>query len=184
MSEAPKREPFSDEALRWRLNVIEARRNHAEGLAWTVPGLAIAGQAFLLLIALNPGTSSLGRLLASGAGLVALLACGHQAAKQVYNFDVYEAVTERDRKWVGLPSTQMDGLTADPDSFPLNTTYVQRRWSDRCLRRHKYVVKLRAVKVWAMALLALLAIDGFLFVYAFVALIRRDDPGWFGEPDG
>src|SRR4051794_5208487 len=107
--------------LEWRLDILERRREEADHFAWAVPGLIIAAQAFLLSIALNPTTQPLGRLLAALAGLVTLGATAHLLAKQAYNFDVYEAVIERDRQLLNLPGVQMDGLVDDPSSLPNNT---------------------------------------------------------------
>jgi hypothetical protein len=141
--------PRDDEAgLTWRLQVLEARREEATRFAWAVPGLVIAAQAFLFTIALSPNTHPYARLISSAAGLLAVLATGHLMAKQVYNFDVYEAVIERDRKVLGLPGVQMDALTDDPDSLPENTNYRKRRWSSEELWRHRLVVQVKTVKVW------------------------------------
>jgi hypothetical protein len=143
--------------LAWRLEVLEGRREEADRFAWAVPGLTIAGQAFLLSIALDPGTRPLARLLAAVAGLVTLGATAHLLAKQAYNFDVFEAVIERDRKRLGLPGVQMDALVVNPASPPANTSYRRRRWSDRRTLRHWLVVRFKAMFVWAIALLSWLA---------------------------
>ena len=111
-----------------------------------MPGLVIAAQAFLLSIALDPSTQPLGRLISSLAGLVTLLATAHLMAKQAYNFDVFEAVIERDRKLLGLPGVQMDALTRNP-GFPENTNYMRRRWSSEHLWRHRLVVRTKAMSV-------------------------------------
>lgn len=167
------------------LETTESRRRQADSFAWTVPGLAIAGQAFLLSIALAPDTEPLGRLLASLAGLVALIASGHLMAKQVYNFDVFEAVIERERKNLSLPGVQMDALRGEPDSFPAsfpeNTSYVKRKWWRKRLLRHWFAVRWKAVFVWAIALAVLAAVDCFLIGYSIYAL-AHGDPGWF-SPD-
>jgi hypothetical protein len=143
------------------LQTIESRRRQAESFAWTVPGLAIAGQAFLQSIA---------------------LASSHLLAKQVYNFDVFEAVIERERKRLGLPGVQMDALRGTPDSFPAsfpeNTSYVKRRWWCKRLLRHWFAVRWKVVYVWAIALAVLAVVDCFLIGYSIYAL-AYGDPGWF-----
>ena len=174
----PDTPPNERQAREWRLEIMERRREQADSFAWSVPGLAIAGQAFLLSIALAPNTAPLGRLLAAFAGFVALLATAHLMAKQVHNFDVYEAVIERDRKLLGRPGVQMDAL--DPQSFPANTSYVRRRWSNPRWPQHWVVAELKSVRVWLVTLVALLAVDGFLLGYAIYSLLC-DDPGWLGE---
>jgi len=160
------------------LATAESRRRQADSFAWTVPGLAIAGQAFLLSIALAPNTEPLARFLASLAGLVALIASSHLLAKQVYNFDV---VIERERKRLGLPGVQMDGLRGEPDSFPpsfpTNTSYVKRRWWSNRLVRHWFAVRWKAVFVWGIALGVLAGIDCFLIGYSIYAL-AYGEPHW------
>jgi hypothetical protein len=142
-----------------------------------VPGLVIAAQAFLLSIALDPNTQPLGRLLSSLAGFVTLLATAHLMAKQAYNFDVFEAVIERDRKRLNLPGVQMDSLTVNPGSFPENTNFRRRRWSDRSLWRHRLIVRMKALRVWAFTFLILAAVDLGLVVYSIFAWAGAD-PGW------
>jgi hypothetical protein len=172
---------FDDDALKWRLEIVEGRRNHYDSYAWAVPGLALAAQAFLLQIALDPAVTPLARMLASLAGLVALLASAQLFAKHCYNFDLYEAVIERDRLRLAspLPSLQKSILTTER-VFPSNTSYAERRWAEPYLWRHRLVVRLKSVTVWGIALVALLAIDGFLFVYSIVALAGAD-PGWLNS---
>jgi hypothetical protein len=122
---AGTRKRFSDDELRgfkWRLDVLEGRREESDRFAWAVPALVIAAQAFLLSVALNPTTQPFGRLVASLAGVITLGATTHLMAKQVYNFDVYEAVIERDRKLLEFPSVQMDALVINPKSFPRTRT--------------------------------------------------------------
>ena len=99
--------PSDNEVRRDLLAALEARRHQADGFAWAVPGLAIAAQAFLLSIALDPSTSPTGRLMAAIAGGMALLGSMHLLVKQNYHFDLYEAVIERERKALGLHSVQL-----------------------------------------------------------------------------
>ena len=99
--------PSDNEVSRDLLATLEARRHQADGFAWAVPGLAIAAQAFLLSIALDPSTSPTGRLMAAIAGGMALLGSMHLLVKQNYHFDLYEAVIERERKALGLHSVQL-----------------------------------------------------------------------------
>ncbi len=166
-----------DEArgLKWRLEVLEARREESDRFAWAVPGLVIAAQAFLLSVALNPNTQPFGRLVASFAGFVTVVATAHLMAKQVHHFDVYEAVIERDRKLLDLPGLQMDALTGNPESLPENTSYRKRRWWEGWRRR--LIVNRKAVEVWAWTLMLIAALDLGLFVYSIFAWAGAD-PGW------
>jgi hypothetical protein len=179
MSETGKRLDDDEAAgFKWRLDVLEGRREESDRFAWAVPALVIAAQAFLLSVGLNPNTQPLGRLVASLAGLITLAATAHLMAKQVYNFDVYEAVIERDRKLLRLPSVQMDALICNPQSFPENTNYRKRN-SWKSWRRH-LIVSRKAVTVWAWAFILLAVLDLGLAVYSILAWTGHD-PGWLSH---
>ena len=158
------------------LDTLEARRHQADSFAWAVPGLAIAAQAFLLSIALDPSTEPLGRLVAAAAGVVALLGAMHLLVKQTFHFDLYEAVIERERKALNLDSVQLDGLLDGP--FPNNTQFVRDGWQTRPLLI--WAVGLKARRVWTRYVLGtLLTIDLLIIAYSFWAL-ACSDPGWLG----
>jgi hypothetical protein len=163
------------EGLLWRLEVIEKRREQADAFTWAVPGLAVAAQAFLLSIVLRGDVTSLARLLASLAGLIAALAAMHLYAKDVYTFDIYEAVIEAERKQLGLPGVQLDALRKI--TFPDNTQYVKRGWATKWWRQH-LIVRRPAATVWLVSLAGFAVIDLLLLAYAIVSL-AGGDPGWF-----
>jgi hypothetical protein len=166
-----ERAPLEEE--RWRLSVVEGRREQAEAFTWAVPGLAIAGQAFLLAIVLGTDVTHQARIVAASAGLVASLAAAHLYAKQVFLFDLYEGFIERQRRTLGLPGVQTDQLREG--GFPPNTMYVKRGWETSWWRQ-RFIVKIRAGTVWAIVLLTFAAIDALLLAYSIVALFC--DPGW------
>jgi hypothetical protein len=85
------------------LEAVEARMRQAETFAWAVPALALTAQALLLTVVFNDSTTAVGRLLASLTGLITVLAALHLLGKHTFNFDMYEAVVERERKALGLP---------------------------------------------------------------------------------
>lgn len=91
-----------------------------------MPGLAVAGQAFLLTIVLRPDSASPARLIAASVGVVAAWATLHLYAKQVYVSDLYEGAIEWDRGRRKLPGLQTDDLT--DLQIPANTTYAKRSW--------------------------------------------------------
>jgi hypothetical protein len=159
------------------LHAIEARRTQSENFAWAVPGLALTTEAFLLTIALSHDSSATARLLASIAGFAAIVASMHFMAKQVYYFDLYEAVIEAKRERLGLYSVSRDALLALRREFPQNTLMVKRGFWEWGWRR--WLVKERkAVTVWTLALLAFALIDLFLFAYALTQF-AGDNPRWF-----
>jgi hypothetical protein len=162
------REPFEDEL--WRLEIIEGRRAQADGFTWAVPGLAFAGQAFLLSVVLQRDITSLARLVAACAGVVAAVAAAHLYAKQVYLFNLYEAFIENRRQCLGLPGTQLDELKAV--GFPPNTTFKKRRWDDTRSWRYQLIVRHSSAAVWSAALLSFVVLDAALFIYSLVLVIR------------
>ena len=112
-------------------------------------------------------------------------------AKHAFNFRVYEAVMERSRQELGLPFITMRQLvgSATPgkeskeeqarietirESFPDHVELVRGGWLDpkhgwrRWWRRPRNYVarRLMAVRVWSLAILALIVIDGAILVRA------------------
>jgi hypothetical protein len=71
---------------RGRLELLERRRLEIDATLWQIPGLTVAGQAFLLQVLVNEKTSHATAWLAAGAGILATaatgLALGHQVARE------------------------------------------------------------------------------------------------------
>src|SRR5262249_50032806 len=166
-------------AARSPLAEANARIRQAETFAWTVPGLAIAAESFLLGAAPSKGMSPRQQAVACSAGIVILAAALHFLAKHAFNFRVYEAVIERARKELGLPFVAMSELVGSPtpneirDSFPAHTELVQRGWLDPRGRRRLwrsprnwFARRLRSVFVWSVTILALIGLDIWVLVRA------------------
>jgi hypothetical protein len=166
--------PHQEEHETWLLSMIEGRRAEVASFTWSVPGLAIAGQAFLLSIVLDASASSTARVVASLAGVVAAAAATHLYGKQIHLFDLYEGVIESARQRLKLPGLQTDDLKAR--KFPPNTLYVQRGWAEPKWWQGP-IVSYRSAMVWLLALVGFLVIDLFLLVYALWSVIVGD-PGW------
>jgi hypothetical protein len=156
------------------LRAIEQRRSQSENFTWAVPLVVLTGEAFLLTIGLGRDTSPTARLVIGVAGSAAILACWHFLLKQVYYFDLFEAVIERQRMELGYRSVSLDALRAL--DFPDKTLYQQRRWVDRPWRQ-RLVVRRKTVNVWSLTLAIFLSINVGLAVYAIVQYFA--DPGWF-----
>src|SRR5436190_7835745 len=97
---------------------VEARVRQAETFAWAVPALALTAQALLLTVVFSHSSSTAGHIMASATGVVILLAALHLLGKHTFNFDMYEAVIERERERLGLPRVSKKHLLADAESFP------------------------------------------------------------------
>lgn len=159
--------------------MIEARRAEEDRFAWTVPGFAIAGQAFLLAIVLRDDVTSTARLVASIAGVLFAVGAAHLYGKNVYLFDIYEAFIEYERQRLGLHSVQLDALRDLDRYYPANTQYVQRGYRDRRGWRYRLIVRHKTANVWLSTLAAFVVLDFLLGLYAIVALAGAD-LNWLG----
>lgn len=82
-----KSAPVAEETdPRGRLELLERRRLQTDATLWQIPGLSVAGQAFLLQVLVNDTTSAMTAVLAAAAGMLATLATGlalwHQVASE------------------------------------------------------------------------------------------------------
>lgn len=164
---------------------VEARMRQAETFTWAVPGLALTGQAFLLTIALDDDKGSGVRAIAAAAGLVVLGAALHFLGKHTFNFDMFEAVLERERIKLGHHRVTRSHLLQDIASFPEDTLLRQREWWEdehRARRlnwlyrpwaklRNRLLVDTKAVWVWSSALGILSLLDLGVLVDALVELV-------------
>ena len=162
----------SERAEEELLLVAESRRAQSDTFAWTVPGLATAAEAFVLTIALAPSTAPLGRLTAAVAGGLALFGAFHFINKQSYNFDLYDALIERQRQRLGRMSMYRE--TIERLDLPEHTSLKRRR-------RTRFTRKRGAVSVWRAVLVGLLAINLAISVYA-VCEWAGADAGWLRSP--
>ena len=179
MTEHEQLPEMTEKDRQWR-ELIEERRGQAESFTWSVPGLAVAGQAFILSISLSPDVTETARLLASTAGVTAAIATLHFGyAKQVYLFDLYEGAIETERQRLRQPGLQLDELRAM--DHPENTSYRKRKWEERRWLR-LLVVKPKAGVVWSRTLAAFVVIDALLLLYALLA--RSSAPTSAGSGQG
>ena len=69
-----------------RLELLERRRLQTDATLWQIPGLTVAGQAFLLQVLVDDATSGTTAVAAAVAGILATLATGlalwHQVASE------------------------------------------------------------------------------------------------------
>lgn len=165
--------PTDPEADRELLALAERRRDGSDQFAWTVPGLALTAEAFLLTVALAGDTAPAGRLIAVLAGLVCLLSALHFLHKQSYGFNLYDAVIERQLDRLGRISAHRETLEAldYPEHARKRLSLAGRSW---------IVWSLGSVRAWRWTLVALILIDIAIGTYSVIALF--DDPGWLFTP--
>jgi hypothetical protein len=195
--------PGSAEYLRRTalIETAETRMQQAATFTWAVPTLALAGQAFLLTIALDDKASDWARALSAGAGIVTLVASLQFLAKHTFNFDWHEAVIERERAALNWPSMQRHEILGDLTTFSPNLLLRKREWYARepglyeqrlaaegkelnpvrrawCRARRPllagrrvFAVRTKATWVWTFALLLFLVLDVGLLVDALIDLV-------------
>jgi hypothetical protein len=173
-------DPPNIEASKAVIDAAEARMRQAETFTWAVPGLAIASQALLLTVALRSDYADWAQALAALAALLTLLPALHFLGKHTFNFDVYDAVIERERIRLGWPRMTRDYLLAEIESFPNDCLLRQREWWKDEHRERKHmndvyrawmhfrnplIVKFKAVWVWSGALVLLGIVDVGVLLY-------------------
>jgi hypothetical protein len=165
---------------------MESRRDKSDSLAWTVPGLALTAEAFLLTIALAPDTTMPARMAAALAGIAPLAAALHFFWKQSFHFDWFEAVIERERRALDWAPMRRDEYTRAEDwlDYVTGSRFVTRytkpvsRGDPNSARKTNWrfwIVDRQATLVWTVALGLLFAIDAAIFFYALGAW-----RGWWG----
>jgi hypothetical protein len=132
----------------------------------------VTAEAFLLSIALNESTQPAGRLVAVIAGSLIVLGALHFIEKQSYNFDLYDALIERQRK--RLTRMSMYREVIEGLDLPDYTNLLKRR------ERGRFARGLGAVALWRGILIGLLVINALVAGDA-IAEWRGDDPGWLSE---
>lgn len=128
----------------------------------------------MLTIAFSRTTHPWPRLWVAVAGLATLAAAAHFLGKHSFNFDLFEAVIERERLKLGYDRIGRHYLLADIDSFPEDTLLRQRGWTRHTTEpgyphgtlyrgwmhiRNPVIVQWKAIWIWGGALLVLALID-------------------------
>jgi hypothetical protein len=170
--------PTSVDELDWEfLQTLERRRIQSDTIAWTVPAIAVAAQAFLLSISLGSSTEPLGRLIACIAGILILFAALRLIWKSSFGFDLYDGWINYERKRLGLRGVRTrSDLLANADALPMEEGARSRGYRQRKLRWW-LVVRWRSTDAWILVLRALIALDVLIAVYAIVELAGVS-PGW------
>ena len=171
------------------IEAMEARIRQAETFAWLVPGLALTAQALLFNVAFNPDISDCGHAAAAFSATAILLAALHFLGKHSFNFDLYEAVIDAERKKLGLGRVSKRSLLEMRESLPADSNLRLREWKGiernrppdpRRLRRQRLwvyrawafgirnwaVVRIKAITVWAVVLGTLAVVDVVVLVDA------------------
>lgn len=172
------------------LDVMEARRSQADRFAWAVPAIAIASQAFLLTIALDGSALPARRLIAATAAFLILLASAHFYWKQMFAFQLYDAVIkrERGRPELNLVQVDRDSLLVHADSLE---EWFQAKWMERdpegnLVRstrgdRHylpRRTVRWKATTSWLLLFGIIATLDVGLALWALYDVLEFD---WFGS---
>ncbi len=160
------------------IGVLESRRTASDSFAWTVPGLALAAQAFLLTIALAPDTQPAGRVVASLVGAAAMFATIVFFAKHVYYFALYDASIWKLRKETGATDLRPHALARW--ELPIDADVVRDGWLGKTSK--SVILRMRPSRTWVAVLALFFILDVVLFGYGIVVWAGRS-PGWFEVPD-
>jgi hypothetical protein len=148
---------------------VESRRQAFDAMIWQVPGLSIAAQAFLYVVALDPGSSDWVRIFAGTLGVVAALATIQLLVKHRYHEETYSETIDASRRARGVPpfrgvewfkETALQDLEAVDEEIGELPPYVS-RYREGSWRRK--VAKPSSVGVWTLTL-ALFAVGDALIV--------------------
>lgn len=143
-------------------------------MIWQVPGLSVAAQAFLYVVALNSDVSDLVRMLAAAIALVAAAAAVQLLLKHRLHEETFSLVIDASRKRRGVHP--LEGLGWFKDIAALDAAAAQaesgakpsylKRWGKGTLRRR--VANPSSVAVWTMTLCVFAAADILLIVGAIL----------------
>lgn len=164
------------------LQTLERRRNQSDAIAWTVPALAIAAEAFLLTIVLRPETQAAGRFVASIAGVFMLAAALHLLWKSVFNFDLWDShVNDQRRK------LRLHGVLTRDDLYPAAETFpeqeqIRKRYGQRWRLSYWLGRRCPASRTWILAVEALLLLNVLLALYSSLEWVGVID--WLGSDNG
>lgn len=162
----PQPDPFEE--------FVEERRQAIDQMIWQVPGLSVAAQAFLYVVALNSDVSDLVRMLAATIALVAAAAAVQLLLKHRFHEETFSLVIDASRKRRGVHP--LEGLGWFKDIATLDAEREEaksgikpgylKRWGEGAPRRR--VANPSSVAVWTMTLCVFAAADILLVVGAML----------------
>lgn len=162
-----------DEAqARELLPLIEERRRSTVELIYESPALSLAAQAFLFVVALDPDTSGLGRLIAAVVGATAAAATALAILKHNYTEEMYGSVVDHCQDVLGGPRLhrkELEALARAHDANPYFNRWMSKRWRRRVLR-------LSATDFWIATLLLYLLVDLVVLGLAVFQLTGGNSP--------
>jgi hypothetical protein len=154
--------PLGEDEARELQETLERRRLAIDQTMWQAPGLSITAQAFLYVVALNPGTPEYGRIVVLIAGLLVVLAAAFSLMKQRYLEELHSEVIQRCRRILGLQDPFRRNLEALRDPRPATTSRPGKAW--RRIQDARGFQDLASFAIWAAVLLAFALGDVILIV--------------------
>jgi hypothetical protein len=151
---------------------VEERRRAIDQMIWQVPGLSVAAQAFLYVVALNSNVSDLVRMLAALIALIAALATVQLLLKHRFHEETFSLVIDASRKRRGVHSLEGLGWFKDIARMDAETEEVEsgvkpgylKRWSKGALPGR--VANPSSVAVWTATLCVFATADTLLVIGA------------------
>jgi len=141
-------------------------------MIWQVPGLSVAAQAFLYVVALNSDVSDVVRMLAALIALIAASAAVQLLLKHRFHEETFSLAIDASRKGRGVHPLQGLGWFKDIARMDADAEEAEsgvkpgylKRWGEGTLRRR--VANPSSVAVWTMTLCVFAAADTLLIVGA------------------
>jgi hypothetical protein len=170
--DAEGEQQISRESAAELVTMIEARRLATVNLIYQSPALSLAAQAFLFVIALDPATSGLGRLIASVVGALAAAATALSILKHNYTEEKYGSAVDHLQEILGRPRLHRSEIAVLADEYGKNEWYL--RWDNKRWRR--WVRSLSATDFWITVLTIYLVIDLGLLVLSVLQMAGVGNP--------
>jgi hypothetical protein len=152
---------------------VESRRQEFDAMIWQVPGLSVAAQAFLYLVALNPAASSWVRIFAGVLGIVAALATVQLLVKHRYHEETYAETIDASRTARGAHAFRGVEWFKETASTSAEATEAPRSGYARRYGPHAWRRKVAApssVGVWTWTLVAFAIGDALIVLGALLDL--------------
>jgi hypothetical protein len=161
---------------------VESRRQALDALIWQVPPLSVAAQAFLYIVALNPGSSDGVQIFVGAIGFVAASAAFHLLLKHRFHEESYAQTIDASRRARGVHPFEgvewfkkvalEDGEAVEQEDGKA-LPYMQ-RWRDGTWRRR--LAEWSSVGIWTWTLIVFAVGDVVIVVSGFLHCIDLWQP--------
>jgi hypothetical protein len=153
---------------------VEGRRRAIDDMIWQVPGLSVAAQAFLYVVALSKGTSDTVRIFAGTIGFLAAAATIQLLLKHRFHEETYAMTVDACRRRRGvaplhgvrtLHEVALEEAKRQEHESARGSGYLH-RWRPMTIRRR--MAEPSSVQVWTLTLTAFALGDALIVIGAIL----------------